>query len=139
MSYGASVALQTAVYQALRDSSGLAELIGDAIYDAMPVAAPAGTYVSIGTEEVRDAGDITGAGSSHDFVISVLSGTDDASGFGAIKQVAVEVTDALEAAPLDLSRGRLVGLWFQRARARRVENGAGRRVDLTFRARIDLA
>lgn len=139
MSYGAAVALQGAVYQALRDSAALGDLVGDAIYDAMPVAAPAGTYVSLGTEEVRDAGDMTGAGAVHDFVISVLSGSDEASGFGAIKAAAIAVTDALEAAPLSLGRGHLVGLWFQRARARRVENGAGRRIDLIFRARIDLA
>ncbi|MDF3605694.1 DUF3168 domain-containing protein [Paracoccus sp. DMF-8] len=139
MSYGASVALQTAVYEVLRGSAELNAVVGDAIYDSMPVAAPAGAYVSIGTEEVRDAGDITGAGSSHDFVVSVLSGTDDAAGFGAIKQAAVAVSDALDGQPLTLRRGHLVGLWFQRARARRVENGAGRRIDLTFRARIDLA
>ena len=40
--------------------------------------------------------------------------------------------------PLMLGQGRLTALWFLRARARRVENGAARRVDLTFRARIDL-
>lgn len=139
MSYRASVALQVAVYEVLRASADLAALVGDAIYDSMPVAAPAGTYVSIGTEEVRDAGDMTGRGSSHDFVVSVLSGTDDASGFGAIKAAAVSVADTLDGQPLELGRGHLVGLWFQRARARRVENGAGRRIDLTFRARIDLA
>ena len=64
--------------------------------------------------------------------------SDEASGFAAIKAAAVAISDALEAAELALSRGHLVGLWFLRARARRAENGAGRRVDLTFRARIDL-
>ena len=139
MSYAASVALQGAVYQTLRGNAALNTLIGDAVYDAMPVAAPGGTYVSLGPEEVRDAGDMTASGSSHDFVISVLSGADEANGFGEVKAVAVAVTDALEGAALDLARGRMVGMWFQRARARRVENGAGRRIDLTFRARIDLA
>lgn len=139
MSYAASVALQGALYQTLCNDAALAALIGDAVYDAMPVSAPAGPYVSLGPEDVRDAGDMTGAGSSHDFVVSVLSGSDEASGFAAVKAVAAAVSDALEGAALTLARGHLVGIWFQRARARRVENGAGRRIDLTFRARIDLA
>lgn len=138
MSYGATAALQTAVYQALREDAALATFVGDAIYDAMPVAAPTGTYVSLGPEEVRDAGDMTGAGSQHDFVVSVLSGTDEANGFGAVKAAAAAVSDALERGGIVLERGRLAGLWFLRAKARRAENGAGRRVDLTFRARIDL-
>ena len=138
MSYAATAALQAAVYGALRDSDALADLVGDAIYDAMPVAAPPGTYVSLGPEEVKDAGDMTAAGASHDFVVSVLSGTDEANGFGAVKEVAVAVSEALEVAEITLDRGHLAGMWFLRARARRAENGAGRRVDLTFRARIDL-
>ena len=120
MSYGGAVALQGAVYQALRDNAALADLVGDAIYDAMPVAAPAGTYVSLGPEEVRDAGDVTGPGATHDFVVSVLTGSDEASGFGAIKTAAVAVSDALEAVPLTLAQGQVVGLWFLRARARRL-------------------
>ena len=138
MSYAATAALQAAVYGALRDSDALADLVGDAIYDAMPVAAPPGTYVSLGPEEVKDAGDMTAAGASHDFVVSVLSGTDEANGFGAVKAVAVVVSDVLETTGITLDRGPLAGLWFLRARARRAENGAGRRVDMTFRARIDL-
>ena len=56
MSYAASVALQGAVYQRLRADAVLSELVGDAIYDAMPVDAPSGVFVSLGPEEVRDAG-----------------------------------------------------------------------------------
>lgn len=138
MSYQATAALQAAVYQALCDDGPLGALVGDAIFDAMPVAAPTGTYVSLGPEEVRDAGDMTGAGASHDFIVSVLSGADDAGGFGAVKAAAVAVSDVLERLELRLARGHLVGLWFLRAKARRAENGAGRRVDLTYRARIDL-
>lgn len=138
MSYGASVALQGAVYQHLRADPALGELVGDAVFDAMPVDAPAGVYVSLGPEDVLDAGDMTAAGAQHDFVISVLSGADDGSGFGAVKAAAVAVADALDGAAVPLSRGHLVGMWLLRARARRVENSAARRVDLTFRARIDL-
>ena len=81
---------------------------------------------------------MTAPGALHDFVVSVLSGTDEANGFGAVKEVAVAVSDALETTEMVLDRGHLAGLWFLRARARRAENGAGRRVDMTFRARIDL-
>ena len=138
MSYAAAVALQGAVYQRLRGDIALADMVGDAIYDAMPVTAPSGVYVSLGPEEVREAGDATGAGSQHDFVVSILSGTDESAGFAAVKSAAVAVAEALERAELSLDRGNLTGMWFLRAKARRVENGAARRVDLTFRARIDL-
>lgn len=138
MSFAASTALQGAVYQQLRADPGLHELVGDAIFDAMPVQAPAGVFVSLGPEDVADAGDMTAAGSRHDFVVSILSGADQGAGFAAVKAAAAAVADALDQAQLVLSRGRLTALWFLRARARRVENGAARRVDLTFRARIDL-
>ncbi|WP_347267247.1 DUF3168 domain-containing protein [Paracoccus sp. (in: a-proteobacteria)] len=138
MSYAATAALQAAVYQALRADAALHGLVGDAIYDAMPVTAPAGTYVALGPEDVRDAGDMTAGGAVHDFVISVLSGSEAAAGFGVVKQAAAAVSEALESAAMTLDHGILAGLWFLRARARRLENGVGRRVDLTFRARIDL-
>jgi hypothetical protein len=138
MSYAAGVALQGAVYQHLRADTALAALVGDAIFDAMPVDAPSGVFVSLGPEETRDAGDMTASGSQHDFIISVLSGADDSAGFAAVKATAVAVSEALENGAMSLERGQLAGLWFLRAKARRVENGAARRVDLTFRARIDL-
>lgn len=138
MSFAASVALQGAVYQHLCADAALHDLVGDAIFDAMPVEAPTGVFVSLGPEDVRDAGDMTAAGSRHDFVISVLSGADRGAGFATVKAAAAAVADALDQAQLALSKGRLTALWFLRARARRVENGAARRVDLTFRARIDL-
>lgn len=138
MSYVAGVALQAAVYQHLRDDAALNGMVGDAIYDAMPVDTPSGVYVSLGPDDAREAGDMTGAGSRHDFIVSVLSGTDESNGFGAVKEVAGAVSAALENSVPTLDHGHLVGLWFLRAKARRVENGEARRVDLTFRARIDL-
>lgn len=138
MSYGAGAALQAAIYQHLRQDAVLADLIGDAIYDALPVSAPAGIYVSLGPEEVWEAGDMTGRGSAHDFVVSVLAGRDELVGFGPLKAVAAAICDALETGGLVLERGHLVGVWFRRARARRVENSAARRIDLSFRARVDL-
>lgn len=138
MSYGASAALQAAIYQHLRADEALADLVGDAIFDAMPVASPAGVYVTLGPEEVREAGDATAAGARHDFVVSVLSGQDGGTGFAALKAAAARVSDLLDQAQLALDRGQLTGMWFLRAVARRVDNGAARQVDLTFRARVDL-
>ena len=81
---------------------------------------------------------MTGDGSRHDFVVSVLSGTEDTGGFGPVKTVAAAVQSVLEDGALVLAEGRLAGLWFVASRARRSDGGAGRRVDMTFRARIDL-
>jgi hypothetical protein len=134
MSYGVASALQGAIYQRLRASSALDALVGDAIYDAVPPGTVTGTYVSIGPEDVRDASDISGGGAEHDFTVSIIT---DAAGFQAAKEVAATVSDALVDATLILARGRLVGLWFLRARARRVETGETRRIDLTFRARVE--
>lgn len=138
MSYAAGAGLQAAVYQHLRGDAALAALIGDAVFDAMPVQAPGGVHVALGPEVMRDAGDATAAGSEHDLTVSVLAGQEDGRGFAAVKTAAAAVSDALEGAPLVLERGQLVGIYLLRAKARRVENGAARRVDLTFRARIDL-
>ncbi|MTH77204.1 DUF3168 domain-containing protein [Paracoccus aestuariivivens] len=138
MTLVAAAALQAAVFQALRQDEGLTALVGDAIFDAQPVDAPTGTYVALGPENVRDAGDMTGAGSVHDFTVSVLSGADGGGGFAAVKAAASAVAQVLEDTGISLGRGHLVGLWFLRSRAKRTDNGAGRQVDLTFRARIDL-
>lgn len=139
MSYAGAIALQGAVYQQLRADPALSALVGDAVYDAMPAAAPAGTFVTLGPEVVRDAGDMTGKGARHEFVVSVVSGADeDAAGFHSVKAAAAAVTEALDAADMALATGRLAGLWFLRATARRAETGSGRRVDLTFRALVDL-
>ena len=138
MSLAASAALQAAVYQALRADPGLGALVGDAVFDAMPVTAPTGTHVALGPEDVAEAGDMTGGGARHDFVVSVLSGSEDGGGFGPVKAAAAAVVAALEDGALTLEHGHLAGLWFVAARARRSDGGAGRRVDMTFRARIDL-
>jgi len=83
---------------------------------------------------VRERGDISGAGAEHRVTVSVVS---DAAGFLAAKQAAGAVSDALHGAALTLARGRLVALTFLRARAVRTGAGQRRRIDLTFRARVD--
>lgn len=140
MSYRAGEALQAAVYQRLRGDEALGTLVGDAVFDAMPVAAPAGVHVSLGPEEVKDASDATARGALHEFAVTVLSGADqEAGGFAEVKAAAAAVVAALEDEPLALTRGVLAGLWCLKAKAARAETGAARRVDLTFRARVDLA
>ncbi len=131
MSYGAAAALQAAVFQALTDAPALA---GVAIHDAVPPS-PAGTFVLLGPEEVRDASDKTGPGAEHVLTVSVIS---DGTGFLAAKTIAGAICDTLAGAVLALARGRLVNLTFQRATARRIDEGEVRRIDLTFRARIEL-
>lgn len=137
MSYHLAASLQEAVYARLREDAGLSALVGDAVFDAVPVALPSGLHIALGPEDVRDASDATGRAARHDFVVSVVAGRDGDAGFGAAKQAAGAVCAALETADLVTDAGRVAGLWFLRARARRSENGAGRRVDLTFRALVD--
>jgi hypothetical protein len=105
-----------------------------AIYDAVPPS-PASTFVLIGPEDVRDASDKTGPGAEHLVSVSVIG---DGSGFLTVKTIAAAISDALVGVSLTLSRGRLVSLAFQRASARRIDEGEVRRIDLTFRARIEL-
>ncbi|MBJ2150901.1 DUF3168 domain-containing protein [Paracoccus sp. IB05] len=131
MSYAAAAALQAAIFQRLSTAPALA---GVAVHDALPPSPP-GLFVLIGPEEVRDASDKSGAGADHRLLVSVIS---DAEGFLAAKAVSVAISD-LMAGPLPaLSRGRLVRLAFDRAVARRIGEGIVRRIDLTFRARIEL-
>lgn len=133
MSYGVSAALQAAVYQRLTGDAALGALVGSAIYDALPSGTLPDLYVSLGPEEARDRSDKTGTAALHLFTVSVVSG---AAGFQAAKQAAAAVSDALVDASLTLSRGTLVSLQFDRARAQRLSDGT-RRIDLRFRARVD--
>lgn len=125
-----SLALQQAVFARLSDGV----CAGGTVFDAPPPGGVTGTYAVLGPEEVIDRGDSSGPGSEHRFAVIVLS---DAGGFAAAKALAGEITQALTETPLTLSQGRLVGLWFERARAERGRGGQGRRIELRFRARID--
>ena len=135
MSYGMGEALQTAVFQRLSADPAIGALVGDAIYDAVPTGGKPGTYVELGPEDVRDRSDASRGGAEHRFQVSVVT---DAAGYGAAKAVAAAISDALDGADLAMSRGRLVGLWFERARAERSgKAGRVRRIDLRFRARVE--
>jgi hypothetical protein len=134
MTYALAGALQAAVFARVSGDLTVAGLVGDAVYDAVPQGALPGLYVTLGPEVVRDRSDKTGAGAEHEFTLSVVS---DAAGFASAKAVAGAVSDALVDADLALMRGRLVGLWFLRAKAARAGGGERRRIDLTFRARVE--
>ena len=134
MTYAVSAALQTAVFQQLSNDTALAALVGTAIYDALPAGTLPQTYVTLGPEDARQQSDKTAGGAWHRFIISVVT---DNSGFFAAKQVAAAISDALIDADLTLTRGQMAGLHFFRARARREGTGQLRRIDLTFRARVD--
>ncbi|MDA7429829.1 DUF3168 domain-containing protein [Primorskyibacter aestuariivivens] len=134
MSYAVSAALQEAVYQRLSGDVALGNIVGSAIYDAIPSGTLPPIYVTLGSETVRDRSDKTGDGADHDFSVSVVTG---AQGFSQAKEAAAAVNDALGDAALTLSRGRLVGLWFRKAKAARDTGNGTRRIDLIFRARVE--
>ncbi|WP_050527398.1 DUF3168 domain-containing protein [Pseudorhodobacter aquimaris] len=131
MSYGSAAALQTAIYGRLSTDPRLA---GVSIVDAVPSGGGAGTFVLIGPEDVYDQSDKTGGGAEHRLTVAVISSD---TGFSAAKTVAVAVSDALVDAPLTLTRGRLVSMHFRRAKAIRLDEGGARRIDLSFRARVE--
>jgi hypothetical protein len=133
MSYTCAADLQEAVFQFLQADPELVAA-GVSVHDAPPPGTPRGTYVVLGPEDVIDRSDASGPGAEHRFSITVVS---DAAGFLKAKQVAGRVSAILEDPPLVLTRGRLVGLWFHQAQARRIEGGRGRRIELRFRARIE--
>ncbi|SFA78103.1 Protein of unknown function [Poseidonocella pacifica] len=134
MTYALSAALQKAVYQHLAENDAVRAEVGTAIYDAIPSGIPPSTYIALGPEDVRDRSDNTSNGAEHRFVISVVT---DTAGFRRAKSVAGAISDALHRVELNLDRGRLIGMHFVRAQARRQDKGAERRIDLTFRARVE--
>lgn len=132
MSYGAAAALQAGIFARLSADDRLA---GVAIVDALPAGGGSGTFILIGPEEALDASDKTGGGAEHRFTVSVIS---DAAGFLEAKTAAAVVSDSLVDAKPALSRGRVVGIRFMKAVAKRLDDGGVRRIDLTFRARIEV-
>lgn len=134
MSYGVSAALQAAVYQQLAADVALAGLVGTDIYDALPSGTVPSLYVALGPEVAKDRSDKSGGGALHDFTVSVVT---DTTGFASAKAAAAAVSDALIGAPLTLARGHLVYLNFLRAKAVRIGTADERRIDLTFRARVE--
>jgi hypothetical protein len=133
MSYLCAAPLQEALFQLLHADAELAAE-GVTVYDAPPPGSPRSTYVVLGPEDVIDRSDATGPGAEHRFTVSVVT---DTAGFRVAKRIAGRVSDLLADPPLTLGTGRLVGLWFHQAQARRIDGGKGRRIELQFRARTE--
>jgi hypothetical protein len=134
MSYQSATALQQALYDVLINDATLAGLLPGGVHDAAPPGTPQGTYGVIGVEDAIDRSDVTGPGSEHRVQISVVS---DASGFLTGKSAAARISQILPDTQPALSTGRVVAIWFHQARARRVEGATVRRIDLTFRVRVE--
>jgi len=134
MTYAVAAALQKAVYEALSNDTEISGLVGGAIFDAVPSGLLPETFISLGSEQVRDASDGTGNGAVHRLDVQVRTQN---PGFATAKALAVAVSDALHNADLALERGRLVYLRFLRAEARRVDQSAGREIRMQFSARVD--
>jgi hypothetical protein len=131
MSYAAAAALQTAVYGRLTNFPALA---GVTVVDAVAPGSGTGKFILPGPETSSDQSDKSGPGAEHRFQVSVIS---DDTGFLSAKVIAGHVSEALVGASLTLTSGQLVSLFFVRAIARRLDQGDHRRIDLTFRARVD--
>lgn len=131
MSYAAGAPLQAAIFARLGAAAGLA---GVTVCDGIPPPPVPDLYVMIGPEEVADASDCSGGGAEHRVVISVITG---AAGFLSAKEIAAEVDAALDASAMTLPAGRVVSVRFLRAVARRLDGGEVRRIDLTYRIRIE--
>lgn len=134
MSYAAASALQTALFSMLSGDATLATLAPGGVYDAPVPGTPAGSYVVLGIEDALDRSDMSGGGAEHRVSLQVISA---APGFQTVKDAAARV-DALLQGPLPpLGVGRVVAVWFLDARARRLEGGDLRRIELRYRIRIE--
>ncbi|MFS4580030.1 DUF3168 domain-containing protein [Phaeobacter sp. C3_T13_0] len=133
MTYALALPLQEALFQHLSSDPALSNALNGAIYDALPAGTLPQTYVTLGPEDVRDRSDRSGSGARHRVEITVHT---DTAGFAGAKAIAASICDSLAATPLVLTRGRLVGLWFDRARASRTTSG-GREIRLRFAARLE--
>lgn len=134
MSYQSAAALQQALFDALTNDATLTGLLPGGVHDAPLPGTPQGTYGVIGVEQVIDRSDVTGPGAEHRVVIAVVS---DAAGFLTAKAAAARISQTLPGTQPALTTGRIVAIWFHQARARRVEGGAVRRIDLSFRVRVE--
>ncbi len=134
MSYAMAAALQAGIYRVLSGDAALTVLVGGAIYDAVPPGPLPSLHVVLGDEDVRDRSTKDGGGALHEVIVGVVT---DGAGFLAAKDAAAAISDALLGPVPALTRGRIVGLWFVRARARRIGSGDQRRIDLRFRAQVE--
>jgi len=133
MTYALAAALQQSIFQHLASDTAVTAALGSNLFDAMPTGSLPQIYAVLGAEEVMDRSDNSGAGARHRFTINVFTSS---AGFTVAKEAAATIFDALVDAPLSLSRGRVVGIWFERASAQRLDDG-GRSITLLFAARVE--
>lgn len=138
MTYALAWPLQMAVHAALTADPAVTAIVGTRIYDApLPPEAeadPDGLWVTIGDEEVRDWSTATDRGAVHRVIVRVHA---QRRGFAEAKQAAGAICEALLAADLAPSRGRVVQVSFAGARTRRSENDALRTIEMRFRVSIE--
>ena len=137
MSYGMSAALQAAIFQTPAGRCARwRRWSAAAIYDVVPAGQVPGTYVSLGPEDVRDRSDKTGRGCGPSISRSAWSPT--RRGSSSAKTVAGGDSDALDGrTPPLVTRAAghaSVSAGPARSGSARREN---RRIDLTFRARVE--
>lgn len=133
MSYANSLALQKAIYERLSADTALSATLGNAVFDDAPAGELPDLYVTIGDDRVRDRSDQSGYGAQHDITLSVVS---TRSGYADAKSASAAVCDAMLGGPPVLDRGRIINVSFLTARARRVDQGMRRVIDLVFRVRV---
>ena len=135
MTMALSAPLQTALFAELSAAPELATLSGR-IYDDAPhqSADAAEAYVTIGDETVSAWDTATESGAIHDVVIRIYS---PVRGFLSPKQIAGSICEVLCEGSLALSRGAVITTKFVSAQTKREEQGALRRIDLTFRFVIE--
>ncbi|MFV0473514.1 MAG: DUF3168 domain-containing protein [Pikeienuella sp.] len=132
MSMAVSAPLQRALFEQLSAAPELAEIFGRIHDDAPHRSREQGAtpYVTLGDEVVQPWDTSTDRGAAHEAVIRVHA---PQRGFLRVKELAAKIVELIEANPPTPSRGVVVTHQFIGARTRREENGASRRVDLTFR------
>ncbi|MEM7270528.1 MAG: DUF3168 domain-containing protein [Pseudomonadota bacterium] len=135
MSMAFAAPLQTALYATLTGAPELASVAGrifdDAPHGSTDVSEP---YVTIGDEDVSPWNTATEVGAIHEVEIRIYS---PVRGFLSVKEIAGSVCEVLcGTAPL-LTRGRIVTHEFTGAETKREEQGALRRISLTFRFVIE--
>lgn len=136
MTMAFSAPLQRALFERLTTAPELAGL-GGRIHDDAPHRSRdtgAEPYVTLGDETVSPWNTATDSGAAHDAVIRVYA---PQRGFLGVKEIAASIVALIEANPPAPERGVIVTHEFSGARTRREENGALRRIDLTFRFVIE--
>ncbi len=138
MTYALSWPLQRAIFDALTADPTVTALAGDRIYDAPPPfeadAAPDAPWVTLGDERVDDWSTKDSTGAVHMLTVAVHA---PKRGFGEAKEIAGAICDALTAAALAPTRGRVVHVGFVSGRTRRSDNDLMRRVELRFRVLVE--